>query len=266
VDWEIIAENPMKKVKKHKRAKKTGDASVADRHGFEKLLNVVAGTSLYAPVMVDMATGIRRGELCALQWTDVDWDKCTLYVWKSLEETGEHGLRVKSTKSGKSRRFHIDRDVLDVLRDHQREQDERRALYGADYHSDLNLIFARPDGYFYSPDKLGTRIKAALRKAGLGNLSLHSLRHSRASELLSLGTPITVVSERLGHANPNITYGIYAHAMPADNQAAAIVWNNAMKDVIDASRKENFARKRRVTANDSAGSEKIVVIPLESAS
>jgi integrase len=263
VDWGLIEKNAMKKVKKPKRLKR--EPAVADRDGFERLLKVVAGTSIYAPIMLYMGTGMRRGELCSFQWPDIDWAKATFYVSKSLEET-KQGLRVKSTKSGRPRRIPVDPGVLAVLRDHQREQEEHRALYGPDYRSDLNLVFARPDGYYYSPDKLGTRIKAALRKAGLGSLSLHSLRHSHASELISQGTPITAVSERLGHANPNITYGIYAHAMPADHQAAAMVWHNAMVDVIEASRKEALARKRRMTANDSADSEKIRVIPIKSAS
>ena len=60
-----------------------------------------------------------------------------------------------------------------------------------------------------------------MRAAGLRGVSLHSLRHSHASELLSQAAPITVVSERLGHASPNITPSIYSHALPADNRAAA---------------------------------------------
>jgi integrase len=254
VNWDIIAKNPMPKVKKHKRAKK-GEPPVTDRNGLERLFKVTAGTKQFAPAVVDAATGMRRGELCALQWPDIEYDKGTIYVSKSLEETDE-GLNPKSTKSGKPRRIEVDPYVLDVLRDHQREQEEHRALYGPNYRADLNLVFARPDGYYYSPDKLGTRIKAALRRAGLGSLSMHSLRHTHASQLLSDGTPVAVVSERLGHANPNITYGIYAHAMPTDQRAAAIFWGNAMKDAIDASRKEALARKRRMTANDSARSEK----------
>jgi integrase len=263
VDWGILEKNPMKKVKKPKRLKR--EPAVADRDGFERLLGVVAGTSLYAPVMTYMGTGTRRGEMCGLQWTDVDWEKATLYVSKSLEQT-KTGLRIKSTKSGRPRRIPLDPGVLEALRDHQREQEEQHALYGADYRSDLNLVFCRPDGYYYSPNRLGTRIKRALVKAGLGNLSLHSLRHSHASQLLRDGVPVAAVSERLGHANANITYGIYTHAMPADHQAAAMVWNNAMKEVIEATRRENLARKRRMTANDSADSGKIRVIPIKSAS
>jgi integrase len=267
LDWEILSRNPMKKVKKHKRAKK-GEPPVADRAGVGRLFKVTAGTKQFAAALVDAATGIRRGELCALTWPDIEYDRGTIHVSKSLSELKRptKHLRLKSTKNGKSRRIEVDSSVLDVLRDHQREQEEHRALYGPDYRSDLNLVFCRPDGYYYSPDHLGTRIKAALCKAGLGNLSMHSLRHTHASQQLSDGVPVAVVSARLGHANPNITYGIYAHAMPADQKAAAILWGNAMKDAIDASRKEAIARKRRMTANDSADSEKIHVTPMKSAS
>jgi hypothetical protein len=130
----------------------------------------------------------------------------------------------------------------------------------------LNLIFARPDGYYYSPDELGMRIRAAMQKAGPAGVSLHSLRHSHASELLSQGAPITAAAERLGHASPNITLSIYSHALPADNEAAAKLWNDAMADVLEASLKEASARKRRRLANVSEDSEKIRVIPIKSAS
>jgi integrase len=175
-----------------------------------------------------MATGMRRGEICALEWTDLDWDRATLEVSKSLEETKQHGLRIKSTKSGHPRRFAIPASVIDVLREHKREQDQHRALYGPDY-ANRNLIFARPDGNYYSPDKLGTRVRAAMGRAGLTDVSLHSLRQSRASELLSHDAPITAVSERLGHASLNITLSIYSHALPADNEAAAKLWNDARR-------------------------------------
>jgi integrase len=262
VEWDIISKNPMRKVKKPRVPKRR--PKVVDREGFDQLLKTVAGTSLDPVVVVYAATGMRRGEECVLEWTDLDWDRGLLEISKSLSET-KKGLRVKSTKSGESRRISIPAHVLDVLREHKRNQDEHRAIFGPGHH-DLNLIFARPDGYYYSPDKLGTRIKAAMRKAGLQGVSLHSLRHTHASELLSKGAPITAVSERLGHASPNITLGIYSHALPSDNEVAAKLWNDAMAEVFEARRKEVLARKRGLTANDSTGSEKIRVIPIKSAS
>jgi integrase len=204
VDWEYITKNPMRKVKKPKVPKRR--PKIVDRGGFGALLRKSVGLSVYPVIVLDNATGMRRGELCAVEWTDLDWESGMLEVSKSLEET-KQGLRVKSTKGGETRRFSIPAEALEVLREHKQEQDRHRELYGPDY-ANLNLIFARPDGYYYSPDKLGTRVRAAMKRAGLSGVSLHSLRHSHASELLSKGAPITAVSERLGHASPNITLAI----------------------------------------------------------
>jgi integrase len=228
VDWELIAKNPMVKVRKPKVPKRR--PKVVDSVGFARLVNHSRGLSIYPVIVLGMATGMRRGELLALEWSDLDWDKATLEVSKSLEET-KTGLRVKSTKSGETRRFTIPQDVLEILREHHLEQLRHKALYGADYAS-RNLIFARPDGEYYGPNKMGTRIHGAMRKAGLSGVSLHSLRHSHASELLSKGVPITAVSERLGHASPNITLGIYSHALPSDDRLAAEVWSKAMGDAL----------------------------------
>jgi integrase len=71
-----------------------------------------------------------------------------------------------------------------------------------------------------------------MRKAGLQGVSLHSQRHSCATLLLSNGVPLAIVSERLGHANQNITLSIYSHSIPGDKRAAASAWNSAMVDVI----------------------------------
>jgi integrase len=157
----------MRKVKKPRVPRRR--PKVVDRSGFDALLKQMAGMSIYPVIVLGMATGMRRGEMLALEWTDLDWDRRILEVAKSLEET-KAGLRIKSTKSGESRRFAISAKVLDVLREHKREQDQQRAVFGADY-ANKNLIFARPDGEHYSPDKLGTRVRYAMQRAGLAGVS-----------------------------------------------------------------------------------------------
>jgi uncharacterized protein (DUF39 family) len=77
-----------------------------------------------------------------------------------------------------------------------------------------------------------------LRKAGLHGVSLHSLRHSHASILISEGVPIPVVSERLGHANQNITLAIYSHALPRDKRAAVNLWSKAIAESVEEERRE----------------------------
>ena len=106
-------------------------------------------------------------------------------------------------------------------------------------YQDHGLVFCQPNGYYWSPNNIGLRVKELLVKAGLNGFSLHSLRHSHASVLLSTGTPLPVVSERLGHADQNITLAVYSHALPTDMRAASKAWHNALADVISEDRKHS---------------------------
>ena len=109
-------------------------------------------------------------------------------------------------------------------------------------YQDNHLVFCPPEGGYYSPDRVGARIVELMRKSGIEGVSLHSLRHTHASELLSKGVPIPTVAKRLGHANPSITLSIYAHALEADELAAAKIWDDAMVDVISANKKRPAGR------------------------
>jgi len=188
--------------------------------------------SRYPFIALATATGCRRGELLALQWSDINFTTGELLVSKSLEQT-KAGLRVKTTKSGKPRKIVVPATVLPVLADHQDEQAEDKRMYGPDY-EDHGLVFCQPSGAYYSPDRLGARVKELMVKVGLTGISLHSLRHTNATELLHNGVPLAEVSRRLGHADQNITLAIYSHAMPADSRAAAKIWDDALGDVIEA--------------------------------
>ncbi|HEY1754190.1 MAG TPA: tyrosine-type recombinase/integrase [Bryobacteraceae bacterium] len=204
---------------------------VLDEGKLQTLFERAHDTRLYPFVVLAAATGCRRGELLALQWTDIDLVTGLLTVSKSLEQTKATGLRVKCTKSEEPRQLGVPEWAIEVLNEHRTEQDRDRALFGARY-IDNNLIFCQPDGNYYSPDRLGARVVELMRKVGLQGVSLHSLRHSHASILLSNGVPVAVVSQRLGHADQNITLSIYSHALPADSRAAAKIWNNSMAEVI----------------------------------
>jgi integrase len=253
VRLEHLPMNPMadRRVRLPKRVKQ--EPAVLDPEMFGKLLDVVRGTRLYPFVVVSGASGCRRGELLALLWTDIDFETGVVTISKSLEQTRAGGLRVKGTKSGRVRRVGLDDADLDVLRDHHAQQREDKAAFGADYR-DHGLVFCQPSGGYYSPMQVGARVKEALLKAGLGGFRLHSLRHSHATVLLSQGTPLKVVSERLGHADANITLGVYSHALPADHKAATKAWRNALRDVIaeDRSRKpvQSLEKSRKLAVND----------------
>ncbi len=207
---------------------------VLDEAKLQTLFDRARSTRLYPFIVLAAATGCRRGELLALQWSDVDFQTGSLDISKSLEQT-KAGLRIKSTKSEEPRQVSVPDWALEVLKQHRTAQGNDRALFGRAYtHNDL--VFCQPAGEYYSPDRVGARVTELMRKVGLEGVTLHSLRHSHAGILLSKGVPISVVSERLGHADQNITLSIYSHALPADSRAAAKIWNESMADVIAAAR------------------------------
>ena len=181
------------------------------------------GDWTFALVELASALGARRGELLALEWRDLDWVSGQLLISKSLEQT-KAGLRVKRPKNGKSRLCRLPKSALVALQFLRDQQNEHRRLFAGQYR-DLGLIFCQPDGSYHEPDLISQVIIRRMRKAGIANASLHTLRHTHTSHLLSNGVPLPGVSAQLGHANPNVTARIYSHALPADDQRAADVWD-----------------------------------------
>jgi integrase len=125
------------------------------------------------------------------------------------------------------------------LRSRALSQNHDRELYGADY-AGHGLIFCRPDGEYYRPKQVTARVREAMQKAVLRR-SLHGLRHSHASGMLSKGVPAATVAELLGHANAHVTLSIYTHALKTDRDLAASVWDKErsamLSNVIKESRR-----------------------------
>jgi integrase len=237
---EHIPANPMggRKVKVPKRPKPSPE--MLDAAALGTVFQAAEGTRLYAFVVTAGCSGCRRGELLAITWADLSFATGLMRVSKSLEQT-RAGLRVKCTKSGNARTISIDDFALDVLAAHKEKQQQDKIKFGSTYR-DHNLVFCQPNGDFYSPDHMGTRTKVLLRKAGYPDFSLHSLRHSHASILLVNGTPIAVVSERLGHSDQNITLGVYSHCLPWDRKAASRVWHTVLVDIFSKDRVRKSAQ------------------------
>ena len=181
---------------------------------------------LHAIATLALGTGMRRGEICALVWAAVDLKKGTVRVDRSLEETSE-GLRFKSPKTKHGRRtINLPRYVIDVLDTHRRQLLEYRLAVGLGRLGDADLVFPTlPDWQPYAPNKLSRDWGHAVRDRKLPATSFHALRHSHASALIDGGLDIVSVSRRLGHANPQITLRVYAHAFSVDKdqQAARVM-------------------------------------------
>jgi integrase len=101
-------------------------------------------------------------------------------------------------------------------------------MFGADYRTDLDLIFCDPQGNYRKPDSVSWAVCDVARRAGLQGVGLHALRHTHASVLLHAGVPVTNVSKRLGHRDAYTTAKIYAHALPDTDQDVAATWDKIM--------------------------------------
>jgi integrase len=178
-------------------------------------------------------TGARRGEMLAAAWKAIDWQRGTLFVHQSLEQT-KAGVFIKPTKTEDERMVPLPAFVLRELEIHRQKQERNRELFGADYRSDLDLIFAAPDGDYLKPDSVTAKVCLVLKKLGLKG-SLHTLRHSQASELFDI-VPLTTISKRLGHASTRTTTEIYSQAPRRRDREAAEVVEKVMGDAFDGTR------------------------------
>lgn len=172
------------------------------------------GDWMFAFVELALATGCRRGELLALEWTDLNWTGRSITIARSLEQT-RAGLRIKCTKGKRPRVFALPVIAIEALRSQKLTSRGR-------------LIFSDDDGDYLKPDLISQMVVRRIRKAGITDASLHSLRHAHATNLLSRGVALPVISARLGHANPDVTARIYCHALPPDDQRAADEWDRML--------------------------------------
>jgi integrase len=177
------------------------------------MLAGLRGRVLYPIAVVALGTGMRRGELCGLRWRDVDLDGGSLRVEQSLEQT-RAGLRFKAPKSARSRRsISLSPAVVAELRVHWKAQQEQRLALGLGRTPPDGLVFSTWEGKPRQPDKLSTDFSTTMNKIGLPRITLHSLRHTHASQLITGGMDILTVSRRLGHGSPAITLNVYGHLL-----------------------------------------------------
>jgi Phage integrase family len=184
------------------------------------LLKAISHTNVYWPVLIALATGMRRGEIVALRWKNVDLDRGVVRVVESLEQTRKGGLRFKSTKTEKARAVTLPRFAVEELRRWKREQAEGLFTLGVRQGGET-LVCARLDGEPKKPDSLTNEFLCLMRKAGIPRVRFHDLRHSHATQLLSAGVHPKIVQERLGHSTITLTLDLYSHVSETMQSEAA---------------------------------------------
>lgn len=188
------------------------------------LLDTAKESTLHTEVLIGATTGMRLGEVLALKWDDIDWERKTVRVDEATEFSQAKGNRLKGPKSESGKRIiPLMGYAVEPLRRHLIQQTAYRSEQDATWNP-TGFVCPRKDGglqqvatvsrYF---DRFAKRLA---KTTGLPEITFHQLRHTYASLMLHQGTQITEVSRLLGHSSIIVTLGIYAHLIPGADSAA----------------------------------------------
>jgi len=227
--WQLLARNPADVVKPPKIARKA--MQTYDMAQTAELLEAMHGERLFVPVMLAVLCGLRRGEIAALRWGQVDFGRAQLSVLQSAEQT-KAGVRYKEPKSGRSRTVALSETVVEQLRAHRTTQAQELLRLGVRV-SDETFVCAREDGNPLQPDSFTHDWDRKIAKTTLPRLRFHDLRHAHATHLLSSGVHPKVASERLGHSKIGITLDLYSHVLPHMQSDAAAIVDGALRAAIN---------------------------------
>ena len=186
-----------------------------------RFLDAARETDYYVYLATLLYTGLRRGELLALRWRNLDLDSGTLTVVETAYKLGNGEYRIKEPKTAHSRRtVTLPASLVELFKVYRTDQELLRIQLGVTLNAD-DFVFIRADGSPINPNAVTLAFKRILKQASLRRIRLHDLRHTHATLMLTAGIHPKVVSERLGHANIGITLDIYSHVLPGLQEAAA---------------------------------------------
>jgi len=185
-------------------------------------------------------TGARRGELCGLRWTDIDFDDRSLIICRSVIDVD--GAEVKDTKTHAIRRLALDVGAVALLVDRRKAAEETAAAFDVTLDPDAYLFSFEPDASRpVRPDGMTKRFVSLAHRVGI-KVRLHDLRHFAATNLLAGGVPVRTVSGRLGHADAAMTLNVYGHFIATSDRAAADIVGTLVTSAREASAQRLEAR------------------------
>jgi integrase len=219
--WGFLQRNPAAAaVKPRQPAIGAKDITTWSASEVRTFLLSVSDDRLFALWRLAAATGMRRGELVGLRWSDVDLSLQRLAVRQTVTGIGAKvEFREPKTKRGK-RSVALDSETVVALSSWKRQQGQEQADWGQGW-VDTGLVFTKANGELLHPDLLTTKFRYHVERADVRTIRLHDLRHTHASLALQAGVPAKVVSERLGHATVSFTLDVYSHVVPGLQEEAA---------------------------------------------
>jgi integrase len=231
VAWKYIGDNPASNVKPPKRPRTR--RKVWKPEQIQAFLMSIQHDRYSALFLLELTTGIRRGQICGLKWSAVDLDNREITVHDNRVVVNGHALDKAGGKTKNAdQTISIGRATVSALRRWRDIQNREREFFGSDYYPG-DYVFTRQDGRPPHPDTIRQRFDRLAAAAGLTRITFHDLRHTYATAALRAGLNPKVISERIGHADVAFFLQTYAHVLRNDDrdvaeQAAAFLIGHAL--------------------------------------
>jgi integrase len=219
VRWQKLARNPADSVQAPREDRPA--ITMLSAADVSRLLAAADATPIGALTRMAVMTGMRRGELLGLRWSDIDLDGGVASVQQTAQRIDGAGWVFRQPKTKLSRRaVALSPTTVQLLHKRRRDQAEARLLAGSAW-QDRNLVFTSALGTPIEPGTIRRIWRRILAAADVGHVRWHDLRHAHATLMLSVGIHPKIVSERLGHSSIEMTVDTYSHVLPGLQAAAA---------------------------------------------
>ena len=219
VEWGLIIRNPADAA--HPPQAQSSNIDIMSESEIRIFLEAAKQTPYYHLFHTILFTGMRRSEVLALRWADIDLLSGQLSISRSIHQLHNGSYIFRQPKSAKGRRtVALSPSTIQVLREYKNKATAERLIDG-NVLKDYDLVFSRSDGSPIRPNTITRAWSDLAKQCGISASRLHDARHSHASIMLKAGVHPRIVQERLGHSTIAVTLDIYSHVSPGLQEAAA---------------------------------------------
>jgi integrase len=227
VDWNVLKENPMNGVHPPREKRRTNqELNIYSKEDIKPLMKQLKSDSVpyhwYIFIRLSISTGMRRGELLALEWKNIDLETGIINIIQMVSRTSKGGHEIKSPKFNSIRSVHLSEPLVNDLKKYKLHcKKEKIKLQHKWKETKHDWVFFNEEGTHFHADTPTKWWRKFLIRNGLKLVRLHDLRHTSATLLIEENVHPKVISERLGHKRITTTMDIYGHSTStADKEAS----------------------------------------------
>ncbi|AIQ31663.1 hypothetical protein P40081_28680 [Paenibacillus sp. FSL P4-0081] len=228
VKWEMLVSNPIDKVEAPKLRRKEMKTWTMEQ--CLHFLETAEGHVHYIVFSLAIHTGMRKGEVLGLRWSDIDFEAKSLMIQQTVNWTPSKGIIIQDTKTSSSaRRIPIGNMLITDLKHRLQIIEDNKQNIGIENYKDHDLVCCYANGEPIKPRRVTETFAFLTGKSELPKIRFHDLRHSHASMLLNNGINAKIGAERLGHSSVQIYLDRYSHLLPDMQRDAADLIDSKMK-------------------------------------